>query len=560
MGYLSEKAFDVNLKTKILSSLDFIERQHRSNHINPATDNTFKWISNSSTSHSSGKTVQFTEWLKSKEPSDNYFWISGKPGSGKSTLMKYLWTDDTVTEHLREWARPKQLFKCQFYFWISGGSQMLKNELGFLRALAFDILKSNPAVIPHACSRVWDGYSTREPSFITWNIEELLEIIDRAMNWEQNNMKYCFFIDGLDEYRGRPDQIIDLLLKLPLSRDTKYCISSRKWNDFQKTFGKDTNRKRSLYLEELNTDDIKTFVSKELEGQKIFREWTMENQQDSQDLVDTVVSKSAGVFLWVDLVVRSLIRGIKNEDSLETLQNRLWDLPEDLNEYFERMLHTVEAVYRPDAAKIYQVMLRTTRQPYLMMFAFIEEKNPNFGALAKIEPASEKEVEDLRRKTRLRINARCTDLLDIVEAPRTDAYFQNKVEFLHRTVRDFMKELKTREKLKEWLGKDKECGEFDPCRYISQAIVAQIKRAPTRRQYLSAGEGPITELAEQFRSFEVDIMALGSQGVQDDLKKEFARAVNERRPNGPQASFEEDLFATRDSGLKGPTVIVQDYS
>jgi hypothetical protein len=186
-----------------------------------------------------------------------------------------------------------------------------------------------------------------------------------------------------------------------------------------------------------------------------------------------------------------------------------------------------------------------------MMFAFIGEKNLNFGALAKIEPASEKEVEDMIRKTRLRINARCMDLLDIVEAPGTDAYFQNKVEFLHRTVRDFMEELKMREKLKEWLGKDKKSGEFDPCRYISQAIVAQIKRAPIRRQYLSAGYGPITELAEQFRSFEVDVMALGSQGVQDDLKREFARAMNERRPNGLQASFEEDLFATGDSGLKG---------
>jgi hypothetical protein len=108
------------------------------------------------------------------------------------------------------------------------------------------------------------------------------------------------------------------------------------------------------------------------------------------------------------------------------------------------MLDTVESIYRPDAAKIYQVMLRTTWQPYLIMFAFIEETNPNFGALAKMEPASETEVEDLRHKTRLRINARCTDLLDIVEAPRTDTYFQNKVDFLHRTVRDFIEEPKTK--------------------------------------------------------------------------------------------------------------------
>jgi hypothetical protein len=418
MGYLHENVVDVKHKTDLLASLDFAERQDRRDHIHPATDNTLQWISSSSTNHSSGKTVHFTEWLKSRESGDNLFWISGKPGSGKSTLMKHLWTDHTVMRYLSEWASPKTLFKSQFYFWISGGSDMLKNEIGFLRALAFDILKSNPAVIQHACSLRWGRYTAGETSFDPWNTDELLQTIDAAMNWEENNMKYFFFIDGLDEFKGPPEQIISLVRRLPTSVDTKYCISSRKWNEFQSAFGEDTGfRRRSIYLEELNTADIKTFVSKQLVGQEIFKRWTRENQQDSQTLVDTVVTKAAGVFLWVDLVVRSLIRGIKNEDSLKTLQERLTELPDDLNEYFERMLDLVEKVYRPDAAKIYQVMLRTRRQPYLVMFAFIEEKNPNFGALNAIEPASEMQVEDMIRKTQRRLNARCTDLLDIIESP-----------------------------------------------------------------------------------------------------------------------------------------------
>lgn len=344
---------------------------------------------------------------------------------------------------------------------------MLKNEVGFLRALAFDILKSNPAVIPHALPDLWETYSPADLLIIRWNVASLLKTIDRAMSWEKNNLKYCFFIDGLDEYNGHPDEIIQLLRRLPTSSDTKYCISSRKWNEFQDAFENDTrNRKRFLYLEELNRADIRIFVSKKLEGEDTFKKWTMDNQEDSQYLVETVVTKSAGVFLWVDLVVRSLIRGIKHKDTLQTLQKRLWELPEDLNKYFERMLDTVEAVYRADAAKIYQVMLRTTRQPYLIMFAFIEEENPNFGALAKIDPASETEIGDLRHATRLRINARCTDLLDIIEAPRTDAYFQNKVDFLHRTVRDFIEEPETKKRLKQWLSKDKKGANFDPCRYV----------------------------------------------------------------------------------------------
>lgn len=467
MGYFHEHTVDVNHKTQLLASLNFAERQDRRDHIHPATENTLQWMTNSSINQSSGKTVHFTEWLKSRESGDNLFWISGKPGSGKSTLMKHLWTDDTVMRYLSEWASPKTLFKSQFYFWISGGSDMLKNEIGFLRALVFDILVSNPTVIHHACTLRWERYTGGKTTFDLWNTDELLQTIDAAMNWEENNMKYFFFIDGLDEFKGPPEQIISLVRRLPTSVDTKYCISSGKWNEFQIAFGEDTGfRGRSIYLEEMNAADIKTFVSKQLSGQEIFKRWTRENQQDSQTLVDTVVTKAAGVFLWVDLVVRSSIRGIKSEDSLKTLQERLTELPDDLNEYFERMLDSVEKVYRPEATKIYQVMLRTRRQPYLMMFAFIEEQNFNFGALNAIEPASEMQVEDMIRKTQRRVNARCTDLLDIIESPKIDAYFQYKVDFLHRTVRDFIEESKTKKRLQEWLSKDKQGETFDASRYI----------------------------------------------------------------------------------------------
>src|SRR5437764_519812 len=68
------------VRKECLKSLFFDALESRQEHITPASDNTFEWIW-------SNRSLRFTEWLKSGHGA---YWISGKPGSGKSTLMKFL--------------------------------------------------------------------------------------------------------------------------------------------------------------------------------------------------------------------------------------------------------------------------------------------------------------------------------------------------------------------------------------------------------------------------------------------------------------------------------------
>lgn len=35
--------------------------------------------------------ICLAQWLKSQDPKEGLYWIGGKPGGGKSTLMKYLY-------------------------------------------------------------------------------------------------------------------------------------------------------------------------------------------------------------------------------------------------------------------------------------------------------------------------------------------------------------------------------------------------------------------------------------------------------------------------------------
>ena len=53
----------------------------------------------------------FSSWLQSN---DNIFWIRGKPGSGKSTLMKFIINDDS-TKHLLQYWSPNTRLLSHFF-------------------------------------------------------------------------------------------------------------------------------------------------------------------------------------------------------------------------------------------------------------------------------------------------------------------------------------------------------------------------------------------------------------------------------------------------------------
>ena len=94
---------------RILASLRFKDMETRQATLRSAHQNTFSWIFNSSTDiKESRPSVKFVAWLNSD---DSLYWVSGWPGSGKSTLMKYLWNHELVRENLKNWSRNDRLMQ-----------------------------------------------------------------------------------------------------------------------------------------------------------------------------------------------------------------------------------------------------------------------------------------------------------------------------------------------------------------------------------------------------------------------------------------------------------------
>lgn len=89
-----------HIQTLVLSSLRFRDMSHRERRIPQAHHRTFEWIYGGRSADASSTHVSsFRDFLtRADQP---LYWISGKPGSGKSTLMKYLRENEATRRHLK---------------------------------------------------------------------------------------------------------------------------------------------------------------------------------------------------------------------------------------------------------------------------------------------------------------------------------------------------------------------------------------------------------------------------------------------------------------------------
>ena len=107
----------------ILDSLYSPQMEERHRRIVEAHYRTFDWIFQTPTGASRAESMSlegsFTSWL---ETGNGFYWISGKAGSGKSTLMKLISGDVRTKGYLNMWAGSFKLITASFYFWNAGSS------------------------------------------------------------------------------------------------------------------------------------------------------------------------------------------------------------------------------------------------------------------------------------------------------------------------------------------------------------------------------------------------------------------------------------------------------
>lgn len=78
-----------------------------------------------------------------------------------------------------------------------------------------------------------------------------------------------------------------------------------------------------------------------------------------RDFVKKISNKAQGVFLWVKLVVRSLLDGLSNSDRMVDLRARLDLIPADLEALYRHMITHIETLYSRRASEVFQIVRMT---------------------------------------------------------------------------------------------------------------------------------------------------------------------------------------------------------
>lgn len=97
----------------------------------------------------------------------------------------------------------------------------------------------------------------REWNFPTRRLEQ---VFSQLIQLTSDDFKLCFFIDGLDESKEEPEEVLCLFKEIASSPFVKICVSSRPWLVFEEAFGLGS----SLRLQDLTYSDIQLYVREKL--------------------------------------------------------------------------------------------------------------------------------------------------------------------------------------------------------------------------------------------------------------------------------------------------------
>jgi hypothetical protein len=465
----------------ILETLRFSTRIPQPKEVPKAYQSTYKQIFEPQEENSRSC---FTSWLNTGA---GIFWINGKAGSGKSTLMRYIYDHPKTRQELSEWAAPTGLSMAVFFFCVNSTKEQ-RSQVGLLRALLHEVLESSPDLIPVVLPWLWARrYSqaldplTPHPPEKELSLSNLMQAFTVLVQQTNVPLKLCLFIDGLDQYEGDLEKIVSIFKGFSRSLDVKICISSQPllvFEDALSTFP-------ALKLQSLTLNDIKNYVKEKLTTSKRYQQLAADEPIIATALEQEIAASSDSVFLWVRLVVESLLNSFGNGNDLHDLQGRFRMLPTSLEKLYNHLLRNkIDPIYIDDASKMFNIMRETSDSELsILAFALTDESYYERATNGPLRPWTGEEISSVCQKMEDRMKARCAGLIEVSGTVAETLYestskANGKVQYLHRTVKAFLEKPEISHLIASHIGKL----QFDANISLLQSSLLQLKIIPKHNE------------------------------------------------------------------------------
>jgi ankyrin repeat protein len=393
----------LNLEQKkaLLDSLWFTQLDTRRLTIKNAHRKTCQWFLQQS---------EYLNWFSSEKLSNDhgFLWIKGHPGTGKSTLMKFL------LANARKTTKGKGTTILSFFF-NARGEELEKTTVGTYRSLLFQLLQQIPEL-----QSIFDS-DTISPWMCTpqfqWSVEVLKELFELAIRSLGQHSVICF-IDAIDECNENHVQdmvsYFEDLDNLVVSEniDFRICLSSRHYPHINLSVALSLDLER----QEGHDQDIVDYIDSELKIGPALQ---------AERIKTEVRRKASGVFMWVILVIEILNKSY-SKGRIRDLERKLQEIPDDLHKLFRSLL-TRDSAHKDEMVLCMQWIL-FAEQP-------LSPEGLYFAVLSGIED-SELGIWDQDMLTIDDIHRCIVDLSKgLAEVTKLTS---PTVQFIHESVRDYL--------------------------------------------------------------------------------------------------------------------------
>ncbi|KAL8899220.1 MAG: hypothetical protein Q9207_006309 [Kuettlingeria erythrocarpa] len=436
-------------RERFQASLFFADIEAREDEIVEAFEGTCKWIFDPPMVEggTTRKWHNFRHWL---EAGEGVYWISGKPGAGNSTAMKYIVDEPRTAQYLSEWERDTDLLIVWFFF-KNLGTELQKSAVGLLRSLIWQITRDWPGMIESVLERYGNAAGQpQEPRTLTelhtWTEKRLFQVLKDFINGKPATVTLCTFIDGLDEYTGDEELLFDVIRLLSSASGCKVCVSSRPDQAFRREF----QNYSQCRVQDLNQKDIEKMVIEKMKP-------CLEKNKPTETiainrLVKELIHAAEGVFLWLSIMIKDLTRASNNGDSINELRDRLHVTPGTIYGLYRRILDGLDKSYLKYALSFFKILIAThwldrgiDNWKTLLGLACAEDVSWMYVTQLNRSYFSSPTFEVTCRELRTRLNSRCGSLIEIGNIrdrleETTFAKYCRPVSFIHRSVVEFLKE------------------------------------------------------------------------------------------------------------------------
>ncbi|KAK4080934.1 hypothetical protein Trihar35433_2039 [Trichoderma harzianum] len=392
---------------KCLQSLAFEHMLTRSSGVNDATSGTCEWLLHHKT---------YIRWITSNH---GLFWIKGKPGSGKSTLLKYAFNYQKDLFSAANNTASSDIFLS--FFFHGRGEELQKTPFGLFRSLLHQILKQ----APDALSDLVDDFTQKCKDMGNyqekweWHLNDLWRFFELSLPRVLAVCSVWLFVDALDECGeiNAKDLVRKFTLLIeritPLStydKKLRICFSCRHYPILSSTAFFE------VCLERENRGDIATYVRSEL---------FPFGESMSITIIDLIIDRASGVFLWAELVVKHVVDLGLNGDGPAKIAAAVHSIPKGLDDLYDGLIHNMTQA----SLKLIKWVCFTTRPLSVSELRWAMAVNTEYSSLNACQNANDYIPDDnLMKKQIVKLSRGLVEFT--TEGDLT-------VQFIHQSVKDF---------------------------------------------------------------------------------------------------------------------------